>query len=65
MFGVVQLVNPPTPPEEETPEQRYWLMLADIALRLDEARKEQARIKEKIRPNVEKYKRIRRKPKAA
>jgi hypothetical protein len=64
MFGVTHLVNPPTP-EEELPEQRYWLMLADIALRLDEARQEQKRIKEKIRPSVEKYRRIRRKRKAA
>lgn len=65
MYGVVQLINPPTPIEEETPTQRYWLMLADIALRLDKAREEQERIKEKIRPSVEKYKRIKRKSKAA
>lgn len=65
MYGVVQLINPPTPIEEETPAQRYWLMLADIALRLDKAREEQERIKEKIRPSVEKYKRIKRKSKAA
>jgi hypothetical protein len=58
MFGVIELLNPPAPEIEETPEQRHWLLLADIALRLDEARKEQKKIKQKIRPNVEKYKRI-------
>lgn len=62
MYGVVQIVNPPAP-EEDTPTQRYWLMLADIALRLDEAREEQERIREKIRPNIEKYRKFRQKSK--
>lgn len=34
----------------------YWLKLADIAL--SRARVEQERIKEKIKPHVEKFKRI-------
>ena len=34
----------------------YYLTLADIALA--QARKEQERIKEKIRPNVERYRRL-------
>ena len=41
---------------EFEPRSRY-LMLADIAL-LNEARKQQSRIKEKIRPHVECYKKI-------
>jgi len=58
MFGVIELTNPPPPEIEETPQERYWLLLAEIALRLDEARKEQKKIKRNIRPQVEKYKRI-------
>ena len=41
---------------EFEPRSRY-LMLADIAL-LNEAREQQSRIKEKIRPHVERYKKI-------
>ena len=58
MLGFIELLNPPAPTVEETPEQRYWLMLAEIALRLDEARQEQKKIRQTIRPQVEKYKRI-------
>ncbi|PYX87763.1 MAG: hypothetical protein DMG68_10670 [Acidobacteria bacterium] len=36
-----------------------WLELADIALALDAAREEQEKIKQTIRPSVEKYKRMR------
>ena len=41
------------------PAHSRWLELADIAFRLDDARKKQDEIKEAIRPTVEKYKRIR------
>jgi hypothetical protein len=42
-------------PPEPIPESR-WLMFGDIALA--DARDEQLRIKEKIRPHVERYKRL-------
>ena len=58
MFGVLELLNTPGPETEETPQQRHWLLLADIALRLDRALQEQKKIKQTIRPNVEKYKKI-------
>ena len=41
---------------EEPNPLNYYLMLADIALA--SAREEQRRIKEKIRPHVERYRRI-------
>lgn len=43
--------------QESLPYVR-WLELADLAFSLDDARKQQAEIKEAIRPSVEKYKRI-------
>ena len=46
--------------DELREDSRYdhWLKLADIALAA--AREEQARIKEQIRPHVERYKQLRR-----
>jgi hypothetical protein len=41
---------------EEPNPRKHYLMLADIALA--SAREEQRRIKEKIRPHVERYRRI-------
>ena len=48
------------PLHDELGEDRryeHWLKLADIALAA--AREEQARIKEQIRPHVERYRRLR------
>lgn len=33
MFGVVHLTNPPGTDHQETPQERYWFLLADLALR--------------------------------
>lgn len=65
MFGVIELTNPAPPEIEETSDQRRWLKLAAIALRLDEARKEQEHIKRAIRHSLENYKRLKRRKKAA
>ena len=48
-----------TPPRTELPEDsrhKYWLKLADQALIA--AREEQARIREKIKPQIDRYQRI-------
>jgi hypothetical protein len=45
------------PPYPDNDRYAYWLTLADIALA--RAREEQERIKEQIRPHVERYKQIR------
>jgi hypothetical protein len=65
---VVETLVLPIRREPEYPDGRYayWVRLADIALA--RAREEQARIKEQIRPHVERYKKIKarqRKSKAA
>lgn len=44
------------PPLPDSFQQAYWLRLADIAL--GRARAEQEKIKEQIRPHVERYKQI-------
>lgn len=56
---VVETLVLPIRREPEYPDGRYayWVRLADIAL--THAREEQARIKEQIRPHVERYKKIR------
>lgn len=36
MFGIVELTSPSISEEPDSPEKRYWLLLADTALRLDE-----------------------------
>ena len=53
------------PPYPDNDRYAYWLRLADIALA--RAREEQARIKERIKPHVERYKQIKgkRRPNAA
>ena len=49
----------PDKDDPETPELcKRWLELADTAFNLDEARKEQKKIKDLINADVEKYKRI-------
>jgi hypothetical protein len=55
---VVETLILPIRREPEYPEGRYayWVRLADIALA--RAREEQERIKEQIRPHVERYKKI-------
>jgi len=55
---VVETLILPIRREPEYPEGRYayWVRLADIALA--RARQEQERIKEQIRPHVERYKKI-------
>ena len=66
---VVETLILPIRREPDSPEGRcaYWVRLADIALA--RAREEQKRIKEQIRPHVERYKNIKarrqRPPKAA
>ena len=65
MFGAIELTNPSAPPFELTPEQRKWFLLAEIAFRLDEARKKQEKIKRVILHSVQNYKRLQRKRKAA
>jgi hypothetical protein len=47
----------PEPPYPDNDRYAYWLKLADVALAA--AREEQARIKEQIRPHVERYKKLR------
>lgn len=57
---VVDTLTVPVRPDTPYPDEhyhRYLLKLADLAL--SDARKEQERIKEQIRPHVERYKLIR------
>lgn len=49
--------------DQALPLSARWLELAEIAFRLDDARKKQEQIKEAIRPSIEKYQRIRNKSK--
>ena len=51
------LILPPRDELREDSRYDHWLKLADIALAT--AREEQARIKEQIRPHVERYRQLR------
>ena len=53
MYG---LTLPPEGPVPAGSRYAYWLKLADVALK--RAREEQARVKEKIKPHVERYRQI-------
>lgn len=56
---VYTLTLPPRDELRDNPRCHYWLKLADVAL--ERARAEQAHIKEQVRPNIERYRVIRRK----
>lgn len=50
------LTMPPADPLREDGRYAYWLKLADMALVA--AREEQERIKEKIKPQIDRYRKI-------
>ncbi|MBV8050584.1 MAG: hypothetical protein JOZ80_05315 [Acidobacteriaceae bacterium] len=53
---VLSPISDDPPPLPDSFRQAYWLRLADIAL--GRARAEQEKIKEQIRPHVERFKQI-------